>query len=149
MKISDKCLEIVRAFEGFKAAPYLCPAGKWTIGYGSTFYEDGRRVSKDDPPITKERADDLMRLTLVGFQTEVNAMLRVTVTQGQFDALVDFAYNAGPANLKSSTLMAKVNRGDFAGAALEFDRWVYAGGVRLAGLTRRRDAEQALFEGRA
>lgn len=149
MKPSDKCLKLACEFEGFKAKPYLCPAGRWTIGYGSTFYEDGRPVTKNAPPITEARALELMRRTLDTFAVKVEQMLRVPVKQHEFDALVDFAYNAGPENLKNSTLLRKLNFCDRAGAAAEFDRWVFAGGVRLAGLTRRREAERRMFLGLA
>lgn len=149
MKPSSKCLKLVCQFEGFRAKPYLCPAGKWTIGYGSTFYEDGRPVTKNDGPITEARALAMMEHTLIGFAEKVEQMLRVPVKQHEFDALVDFAYNAGPEALRNSTLLRKLNMCDRAGAAKEFDRWVYAGGVRLEGLTRRRAAECALFLGQA
>ena len=149
MKPSIKCIKLVCEFEGFKPKPYLCPAGKWTIGYGSTFYEDGKPVAKNDEPVTKERALALVEHTLAGFALEVEKMLRVPVKQHEFDALVDFAYNVGPEQLRNSTLLRKLNMCDRAGAAKEFDRWVYAAGVRLEGLTRRRAAECKLFLGQA
>lgn len=145
MKTSKAGLDLIKRFEGFKAAPYMCPANKPTIGYGSCFYADGRPVTLKDDPITEQEADALLSETLVQYERAVAKAAKVPLSQGMFDALVSFAYNVGAANMASSTLVRKLNSGDIKGAAAEFDRWVYGGGVRLAGLTKRRDAEQALF----
>lgn len=145
MKTSKAGLDLIKRFEGFKSAPYLCPANKPTIGYGSCFYADGKPVTLKDEPITETEADALLSGTLEQYERAVTKAAKVPLSQGMFDALVSFAYNAGPANMASSTLMRKLNAGDIKGAAAEFDRWVYGGGVRLSGLTKRRDAEQALF----
>lgn len=145
MKTSQAGLDLIKRFEGFKAAPYLCPANKPTIGYGSCFYADGRAVSLDDAPITEAQAQKLLADTLGQYERAVTKAAKVPISQCMFDALVSFAYNVGAANMASSTLMRKLNAGDIKGAAAEFDRWVYGGGVRLAGLTKRRDAEQSLF----
>ncbi|EDH9820259.1 TPA_asm: lysozyme, partial [Salmonella enterica subsp. enterica serovar Typhimurium] len=82
---------------------------------------------------------------LVGYENDVSRLVKVKLTQGQFDALVSFAYNLGARTLSSSTLLRKLNSGDYAGAADEFLRWNKAGGKVLNGLTRRREAERALF----
>jgi len=146
MKASQKCIDLIEKFEGFSDKPYLCPAGKWTIGFGSTFYEDGTPVKQTDAPITKERAKDIVFTVLYkSFEPFVNNMVTVPINQNQYDALVDFAYNCGVGNLKTSTLMRKLNAGDKAGAADEFLRWNKGGGKVLAGLTKRREAERALF----
>jgi lysozyme len=145
MKASQACLDLIKHFEGFKAAPYLCPAHKPTIGYGSCFYGDGRPVTLKDSPISEPEAVALLAVTLGQYEQVVTKAVKVTMTQGQFDALVSFAYNAGPENMKTSTLVRKLNDGDVKGAAGEFDRWVYGGGVRLKGLTIRREAERRLF----
>lgn len=148
MKASDRCLSLIRHFEGFSARPYKCPAGIWTIGFGSTRYEDGTPVRSTDTPITLERAKSIMAATLgKEYEAAVTRYVSVPVNQGQFDALVDFAYNAGAQNLRTSTLLKKLNAGDYAGAAGEFGRWVYAGTVLLPGLVKRRSAERALFLG--
>lgn len=146
MKASDACLEIIRQYEGFRAKPYLCPAGVPTIGYGSTRYADGTAVKLTDPAITQAQADQIMRTTLGQYEDAVNRYVQVPITQNAFDALVDFAYNAGAKNLLTSTLLRKLNIKDYSGAANEFGRWVFGGGSVLPGLVKRRVAERELFE---
>lgn len=146
MKASIQAINIIKESEGFKSDPYLCPAGIPTIGYGSTLYENGSHVKLTDDPITEERAVNIMFNQLTGYENAVNRYVKVPLNQNQFDALVDFAYNAGVVNLQSSTLLKKLNAGDYAGAAKEFDKWVYGGGKKLGGLVRRRAKERTLFE---
>lgn len=146
MKASDNCLAIIRQYEGFRAKPYLCPAGVWTIGYGSTRYADNCAVQPTDPAITQAQADAIMQATLGQYEDAVNRYVQVPLTQNKFDALVDFAYNAGAKNLLNSTLLRKLNIKDYAGAAKEFSKWVYADGAVLPGLVKRRDGEKTLFE---
>ena len=147
MTPSESCLGLIRRFEGFRSEPYLCPAGVPTIGYGSTRYEDGTKVQLTDEPINKERADVIMLATLrTEYAPAVNRYVRVPITQNQFDALCDFAYNAGAKNLLNSTLLKKLNALDYDGAAGQFERWVYADGRILLGLVHRREAERILFE---
>lgn len=146
MRASQKCIDLIHRFEGFRAAPYRCPAGVPTIGYGSTRYADGTHVNLTDPPITEAQADDIIRATLGEYEDAVNRYVSVFLNQNQFDALTDFAYNAGAQNLRKSTLLTKLNAGDAKGAAGEFERWVYADGRILPGLVRRRMAERVLFE---
>lgn len=139
-------LRLVREFEGFRARPYLCPAGVPTIGYGSTTYRTGRAVTLRDPAITEEvarglAADYLRRVCLP-------AVVKLTPganTEGRVAALLDFVYNLGADRLRVSTLRRRVAAGDWDGAAAEFRKWVYAGGVPLAGLVRRRAAEIELL----
>lgn len=145
MKASQSCIDLIHVFEGFRPAPYKCPAGVPTIGYGSTRYADGTHVNMTDPPITQAKADEIMRATLVQYEDAVNRYVTVAISQNEFDALVDFAYNAGAKNLLKSTLLRKLNEGDHDGAEQEFDRWVYCDGKVLPGLVRRRFAEKALF----
>ena len=146
MNVSEKCLALIREFEGFRSKPYLCPAGVPTIGYGSTRYEDGTPVTLKDGPIDQARANAIMRTTLAReYEPAVQRYVKVPLTQGQYDALVDFAYNAGAKNLLQSTLLKKLNAKNYAGASKEFEKWVYGGGKVLPGLVRRRKAEQALF----
>ena len=146
MNVSEKCLALIREFEGFRSKPYLCPAGVPTIGYGSTRYEDGTPVTLNDDPIDQARANAIMRTTLAReYEPAVQRYVKVPLTQGQYDALVDFAYNAGAKNLLQSTLLKKLNAKNYAGASKEFEKWVYGGGKVLPGLVRRRKAEQALF----
>ena len=143
MKASQACIDLIKRFEGFSSKPYLCPAGKPTIGYGSTFYEDGKPVTMQDPPITEERAKDIVYTVLYkNFEGPVNNYITVPVTQSQYDALVDFAYNVGVGNLKTSTLLRKLNAKDYQGAADEFPKW---NKQQLPGLAKRRQAERDLF----
>lgn len=141
MNPSLRCLELVKRFEGFRAKPYLCPAGVPTVGYGHT-----EGVSLSDPAISREMAEALLVKDLVAFAAGVARMLSAPVSQNQFDALVSFAYNVGLGNLQRSTLLRRVNAGDVAGAAREFAKWTKAKGIELPGLMKRRAAERALFE---
>ncbi len=145
MQASDNCLNLIKQSESFRSKPYLCPAGMPTIGYGSTRYVDGTPVKLTDPPITEEQADDIMRATLGSYEDAVNRYVVVPINQNQFDALVDFAYNAGTQNLKTSTLLRKLNQGQYDQAADEFGKWVYGGGKKLGGLITRRGRERDLF----
>lgn len=145
MNIGDRGLDLIRAFEGFRADPYLDAVGVPTIGYGSTYYPDGQRVRLTDPPISEPEARRLMQATLAEFEDGISAALRVGVTQSQFDALVCWAFNIGVSAAQESTLLRRLNAGDVQGAADQFLRWNRAGGQVLRGLTRRREAERALF----
>ena len=147
MKTSDKGVALIKQFEGFRSKPYLCPAGVPTIGYGSTYYPDGKKVTLRDNPVTEADATAMLRSTLVRYENGVDRYVQVPITQGQFDALVSFAYNLGLAALKGSTLLRLVNERNFVGAAAQFSRWNKAGGKVLPGLTRRREAERKLFVG--
>lgn len=146
MKASTNCLELIKSSEGFSAKPYLCPAGIPTIGYGSTRYANGFAVSLKDAPISEQAAGDIMLATLQAYEDAVERYVQVPLNQNQFDALVDFAYNAGAQNLRTSTLAKKLNAGDYKGAAAEFPRWNMGGGKILTGLVTRRARERALFE---
>lgn len=145
MKASQKCIELIKRFEGFSAKPYPCPAGVPTIGYGSTRDTDGKAITLQHPPITEAQARALLAATLVTYENAVTRYVKVPLNQNQFDALVDFAYNAGAKNLLTSTLLKKLNAGDYIGASKEFSKWVYGGGKKLNGLVKRREAERQLF----
>lgn len=144
-KVSRRGLDLLHHFEGFRHEAYLCPAGVWTIGYGNTKWPDGRPVRKGDR-VTREEGEELFRAILRTFERGVLSAVKVDLTQGQFDALVSFAYNVGTGALAKSTLLRKLNSGDYSGAADEFLRWNKAGGRVLKGLTRRREAERKLFK---
>lgn len=145
MEASDECLNIIKTCEGFSDKPYLCPAHVPTIGYGSTHYADGRAVQLSDPPISEAEALQIMKTELKSYELTVNHYVTVPLNQNQFDALVDFAYNAGTQNLKTSTLLKLLNQSQYAAAANEFDKWVHGGGQELPGLVKRRALEKALF----
>jgi lysozyme len=146
MRITESLIKIVEEEEGWSAVPYLCPAKKWTIGFGSTFWEDGTPVKKDDKPIDKERGRMLVKAHFAReVEPALDSLVKVSLTQNQYDALADFVYNVGVGNFASSTLLKKLNAKDYAGAANEFPKWNKGGGKVLNGLVRRRKKEQDLF----
>ena len=147
MRTSDAGVSLIKTFEGFRAKPYRCPAGIPTIGYGATFYPDGRKVSMNDPAITEARATELLRNMLDGFERGVLRLVAVPLAQHEFDALVSFAYNVGIEALAGSTLLKRLNANDKKGAADQFLRWNRSDGRVMSGLTRRREAERAMFLG--
>jgi lysozyme len=145
-KLGSKGLELIKSFEGLKLKPYLCSAKVPTIGYGNTFYENKAKVTLKDSAISEKRAVELLAWSLKGFEQYVDSYCVDIITQNQFDALVSFCYNLGPANLKSSTLLKKVNANpNDPTIRAEFLKWNKAGGRALAGLTRRRNAEADLY----
>jgi len=145
MVITNRLKEIIKEFEGCKLKAYKCPANIWTIGFGSTRYEDGLGVRQGDE-ITQAKAEMLLEITLIKFSQQVGELVKVKINQNQKDALTDFAYNCGVGNLKNSTLLKKVNANPSdASIRAEFLRWNKANGKVLAGLTRRREAEANLY----
>ncbi|HEJ8022150.1 TPA: lysozyme [Serratia liquefaciens] len=144
MQISKAGIELIKRFEGLELKAYLDCVGVWTIGYGWTQPVDGKKIGPG-MVIDQATADRLLKCGVVQFEQGVNQMVKVKITQGQFDALVSFAYNLGLRSLSTSTLLQKLNAGDKQGAANEFGRWVNAGGVKLNGLVKRRAAEREMF----
>ena len=157
MKISEAGIQLIKSFEGCHRSPYRCPAGLWTIGYGHVLYPDQARLKTPERALygikdehnrifEYDEIDSLLEKDLERFEAGVLRLCPASVdSQSQFDATVSFAFNLGLGNLQSSTLRMKYNRGDIEGAADEFLKWNKAGGKILAGLTRRRVAERALF----
>lgn len=149
-KTSQKGIDLIHSFESLVLTAYKDPGPTGlpiTIGWGSTTDENGAAI-KLGAIWTKERADTRFAADLAKFEASVNALLgSAPTTQSQFDALVSFGYNVGTGDggLKTSTLLRKHKEGDYAGAKAEFARWNKSGGVVLAGLTRRRAAEAALY----
>ena len=144
MKPSIKCVDLIKNFEKFEPRPYLCPARKLTIGYGHVIAASEHHLR--DAALTEGQASALLAADLGKFAPQVLGLLKgVDVDQHQFDALVSFAFNCGVGALRGSTLLRKFRAGDVKGAAGEFKRWNKGGGSVLAGLTRRRTAEEALF----
>ena len=145
MKLNQAGIKLMHEFEGCKLQAYLCPAKKWTIGYGNTYYENGKPVKQGDT-ITKERAESLFLGIAEDFAKRTRTLLKKELTENQFSALVCFAYNCGIANLQKSTLLKKVNVNPTDPTIHnEFLKWNKAGGKVLAGLTRRREAESKLY----
>jgi len=126
--------------------PYVCAGGINTIGYGNTYYTNGKRVLLSDQAITKQEAEELLKLSVSTYEKAVDSFCRDDISQSQFDALCSFAYNVGTGNLQKSTLIKKVNANPSDPAIkLEFLKWNKAGGRALTGLTRRRQAESDLY----
>ena len=133
---------IARRFEGLYLSPYLCPAGVPTIGFGATYYDDGSRVTMADKAITVERADALLAWHLEKVYLPAVLMLCPGAdTPGRLAALIDFAFNCGIGNLRSSTLRKRVNAGEWHDVPNQLRKWNKAGGRVLRGLTARREAE--------
>ena len=135
----NPAIPLIKEFEGCKLKAYKCPAGVWTIGYGHT---DG---VKEGDEITQQEADRLLADDVHSFSAGVQRLVTSDINRNQLGALTSFAFNVGLGNLRHSTLLRLVNKGDFVGAANQFSRWNKAGGKVLAGLTRRREAERQLF----
>lgn len=138
-------IDLVKSFEGLRLTAYKCSAGKDTIGYGNTFYEDGSKVKPGDK-ITVYRAVKLLEFILDKFEDSVEKLVTPELNENQMAALVSFAYNCGVGNLKSSTLLKKVNADpNDPTIADEFKKWTKAGGKVLTGLVKRRNAEATLY----
>lgn len=137
---------ICRRFEGLYLKPYLCPAGVPTIGYGATFYQDGKKVSLRDKPITKEQAEDLLMYHLKQyFLKEVLLLCYTLDTESKTASILDFAFNVGLGNLKVSTLRKRILSKNWEDVPNQLMRWNKANGKVLKGLTLRREAEKVLF----
>jgi len=137
MNINDKGLELIKQMEGFRADPYICPAGVLTVGYGHTGNVTGS--------VTEEEAEELLKEDVKKAEETIEATVKTPLNENQFSALVSFIYNVGSGAFKSSTLKKHLDAGNFDAAANQFDRWVFAGGRKLPGLIKRRAAEKELF----
>lgn len=137
-------LEVIKHFEGVRLKAYQDSVGVWTIGYGHTSMAGDPQVHSG-LTITQAQAESILKKDLGIFERGVKDAVKVTVNSNQFSALVSFSFNLGLGALRESTLLRKLNAGDYNGAANEFPRWVKAGGQTLPGLVRRRNAERALF----
>lgn len=145
MKISDFGLSMIEAFEGFSPKPYYCPAGVLTQGFGHTAAAGGERIGGS---WTRDKARDVLRADLARqYEPGVRGLLKRTPTQGQYDAMVSFAFNCGVAALKRSSLLKFFNRGKDAQAAGAFALWVKSKGRTLPGLVRRRGSEALAYQG--
>ena len=145
MQVSKEGLDLIKKHEGYRDNAYLSPAKVWTIGYGNTFYESGRKVKEGDV-ISKDKAERLLEWVVEDFARNVRSTIKVPLNQNQFNSLVSFAYNLGIGNLRSSTLLRKVNANQGDPTIFnEFLRWNKAGGKVLNGLTKRRQEEANLY----
>lgn len=145
--------ELCRRFEGFRSKPYICPAGVPTIGYGSTYYPGGRKVTMADAPVTEPQARaylvaELLHTYAPGVIRQCPGLLPLALMADDWrklNAIVDFAYNLGVGRLQTSTLRRRINAGDWQGAQTELMKWVRGGGRVLPGLVARRRAECELL----
>lgn len=143
-RTSNSGKAFIKSFEGKSLVAYDDGTGVWTIGCGTIKYPNGNAVKRGDV-CTDAQVDQYFSNDLVKFENSVNSLVKVPLTQNQFDALVSFSYNVGAANLAASTLLKKLNAKDYKGAAAEFPKWNKAGGKVMNGLTKRRNAEMELF----
>lgn len=145
MRISADGIALIKRWEGFKPAAYRCPAGVWTIGYGHT------RTAREGMTVTEAEAEALLREDIAEAERAVNRLVRVPLTQGQFDALVSWVYNFGADSLRRSTLLKRINAQEWEAVPGEWMRWVNARDPatgklrRMQGLVNRRSAELGLW----
>lgn len=142
-QITDEGVDLIKRFEGFSSSIYICPAGYPTIGYGHVVRDDEKQRFAGG--IDTEEGESLLRQDVRWAERGALRLIEVPLTDGQFDSLVSFTFNLGSGALQRSTLRRKLNRSEYESAAGEFRRWVWAGGRKLKGLIKRREAEKALF----
>ena len=135
-------LALIKKFEGCELEAYQCSAGVWTIGYGHT------KDVVEGMTITQEEAEQMLVDELHEYESYINKYVTVALSQNQFDALVSWEYNLGPANLSASTMLKVLNSGEYEDVPAQMKRWNKAGGKVLEGLIRRREAEACLFVGK-
>jgi len=157
MRVSQKCINQIKQDEGVRNKPYQCPALLWTVGVGHVIDPNHAKVPFADRKalpipdgwnrvLSAEEIDEILRKDLARFEAGVLRLIKVKLTQGQFDALVSFSFNVGLGSLQNSTLRMKLNRGDYEGAAEQFLVWTKAGPKTLPGLVKRRTHEKEMFE---
>jgi lysozyme len=146
MKLNNAGYQLICEFEGLRLKPYLCSAKVPTIGYGNTYYPNGKRVTLLDEPITKEYAFEIFKVIADKFGKRVSEMVKKPLTQNQFNALVSFAYNVGTGAFSTSTLLKKVNANpNDLTIKNEFARWTRANGKIVNGLVNRRKKESDVY----
>jgi lysozyme len=146
VKISKNGLDLIKSFEALRLAPYLDTRKRPTVGYGTTYYTDGTRVKIDDPPISQERAIELLAFAVNANSEEINSMVRVPISQNQFDAISSLAYNIGWPRLSTSTLIHLLNEKLYDAAASQFLNWDIEDGHKSEALLSRRIKEMILFK---
>lgn len=151
MTVSQKCIDMIKEFENFESKPYKDVKGVWTIGYGATYYPNGKKVTGLDAPVTESLANEmLLKMVDADYSTPVNILLANEikagkVNQNMFDAIVCLAYNIGMGQLASSSVIRFLKAGDKQQAADSFRLFKYSGGKVYNGLVRRRERERELF----
>ena len=146
MKLNNNGYFLITEFEGYSAKPYLCPAKVPTIGYGNTYYSDGKRVTMLDKEINKQQAFEMFKVIADRFASKVSNLVKTPLNQNQFNSCVSLAYNIGMANFMNSTLLKLVNKNhnDIL-IGLEFKKWNKVNKKVVAGLTRRRNYESDIY----
>lgn len=139
MKTSSTGLKLIKTYEGFRAKAYYDAVGVVTIGYGTT------KNVKMGQTISEAQAEMFLAADVAYFESKVSEMVKVKLTQNQFDALVSWMYNLGETNFRNSTMLKVLNQGRYDLIPDQMMRWNKAGGKVLAGLTRRRNSEGVLF----
>lgn len=145
LHINAKGLNLIRLSEGYSAIPYLCSSGVPTIGIGTTIGEDGCPITLDHPRIDPVKAEMLFRRDIELFSRSIRNLCKVPLNNNQFSALCSLCYNIGAGNFRASTLLRKLNRGDYDGCAAEFWKWRRSKGIINRGLVLRRERERVLF----
>jgi lysozyme len=143
--INNAATALIKEFEGCKLSAYKCPAGVWTIGYGTTAGAGIGVTPHDGMKITQDQADHYLNITLTNFAREISPSITQPINENEFGAFVSLAYNIGAGAFKKSSALRYFNAGDKAKAADAILMWNKAGGKVLSGLVRRRTAERALF----
>ena len=139
MNTSEEGIALIKKFEGCELTAYQCSANVWTLGYGHT------KGVREGDECDVERAEDMLINDLQEFERWVNELVKVELSQHQFDALVAWTFNLGPTNLAESTMLKRLNVKDYEIVPTEMRRWNRAGGQVVDGLVRRREAEALLF----
>jgi lysozyme len=141
-------VDLVMNFEGYSSTPYRCPAGVWTVGYGTTRYPEGHRVRGDDGSCTREQAEGWLLYELQKAECVVVRYIKRYLNANQRAALASFVYNLGSGAFRASTLRRKINTGDWEDVPYQFSRWNKAGGRVMKGLILRRAAEISMWSRR-
>tara|TARA_R100001086_G_scaffold148603_1_gene78680 strand:+ start:303 stop:746 length:444 start_codon:yes stop_codon:yes gene_type:complete len=141
VRTSGQGVALIKKFEGCELEAYQCSANVWTIGYGHT------RGVKEGDEISADKAEYILLEDLIEFEKYVDQLVTVSLNQDQFDALVAWTFNLGPTNLKKSTMLLRLNDGQYDEVPAQMARWNRSGGEVLEGLKRRRKAEGLLFQG--
>lgn len=145
LKTSPRGIALIESFEDFAATPYLCPAGKWTTGFGHVILKSEPHLYK--ATLSRLQARELLRADLGTVEVFLNAVLPAGTAQFRFDALAALVFNIGVGAFDRSTLLKRIKASDLKGAEAEFEKWVFANGQRLRGLEIRRACEAMMFGG--
>ncbi len=145
MKLNKQGYDLIKQFEGCRLTAYQDSIGVWTVGYGSTYYENMQKVKQGDK-VSQQRADEIFEFVANRFARNVDDLITSQLTQNQFNAVVSLAYNIGMGNFQKSTLLKKLNKNPSDKTIKdEFLKWVNAGGRPLKGLVNRRKKEAEIY----